>query len=705
MATPEELAQRQEVATIQVETAAHILDRVGNGTKTETVPTTNGPVPSVAKFFEDNQAEITAAAGAAGRFCGVSATAPTTRLDGSALREADEYHNSVDKLRYSWSGTAWVALNASVQALEVKLTDPTGADNGAAVLGRGTVSVDNMNDLALMPRRTDLRYAVNSCLGGWAALSPYRGPRGGGDWIWDALSTEAADGGTVLQVAGVTTGRFKRIFSGPVEVTWFGAMGIGGDDTVGIRAAHATQYNVHYPWGSYKSSTVQVKPGCKITGVGGGRFLPAGVRKSTVTSMAAGQILFDQSLSVSPAQEEAFCISSVVLVSDFPIRYNDPDKAIVDGALATSPYLMRPVVRDVSFTPLTVGSGTGISMAKCFDGEITRCEFNGFLIHTLLMGCDLNEVHLNRYSNIYRYGILNLSSATFGSQNEIYHNDMIRAEPSAIFIKTNERHPRIHDNYMEQASGSCLGFIDASDVDVPVYGVNTSSATRLSTIEVLKNRIDGHSLATSFVQRVDLSLATYADIEDVGTTGTQTYGGVIINDYITPRRGALQNRDISIRGRIYGKWSGYRLEQYQTNNGGISFNSRDLMALQSGKDQTNNLRVSGPVIIMPNTFEDAHVAWILPEGNTTLPNTLFAAGVTYTCTVVARTRSALGDTLRIGNGWTGGGGALNDFALVEQFKKFSFTFPGRAITDTGVGIYMRRSTKNGDIEIQSITIT
>lgn len=134
MATPEELAQRQEVATIQVETAAHIIDRVGNGTKTETVPTTNGPVPSVAKFFEDNKAEITAAAGATVRFCGVSATPPTTALDGSPLQQGYEYHNSGDKLRYSWTGTAWVALNSSAQQLEERIKDSTDPANGAGMI-------------------------------------------------------------------------------------------------------------------------------------------------------------------------------------------------------------------------------------------------------------------------------------------------------------------------------------------------------------------------------------------------------------------------------------------------------------------------------------------------------------------------------------------------------------------------------------------
>ena len=74
-------------------------------------------------FMIENEAEISAAAGAADRFVGVSAVAPTTRLNGDPLQQADEYQNSVDKLRYSWSGTSWVALNSSAQQLEVRLND------------------------------------------------------------------------------------------------------------------------------------------------------------------------------------------------------------------------------------------------------------------------------------------------------------------------------------------------------------------------------------------------------------------------------------------------------------------------------------------------------------------------------------------------------------------------------------------------------
>lgn len=58
------------------------------------------------------------------RFCGHSTVPPTTRLNGDPLEKADEWQNDTDNLRYSWSGTAWVALNSSAQKLEARLENP-----------------------------------------------------------------------------------------------------------------------------------------------------------------------------------------------------------------------------------------------------------------------------------------------------------------------------------------------------------------------------------------------------------------------------------------------------------------------------------------------------------------------------------------------------------------------------------------------------
>lgn len=87
------------------------------------------------QLLDQLEQEYIEAATLNGRFCGSSATAPTTRIGGAALQEGDEYHNSVDHLRYNWTGTGWAALNSSAQALEAKLVDKADATKGAGSLG------------------------------------------------------------------------------------------------------------------------------------------------------------------------------------------------------------------------------------------------------------------------------------------------------------------------------------------------------------------------------------------------------------------------------------------------------------------------------------------------------------------------------------------------------------------------------------------
>lgn len=63
-------------------------------------------------------------------------------------------------------------------------------------------------------------------------LGYYQSGDGGGGLIyWDNSSTEADNGGTVFQVVGVAIGRWKRIYSGTVDVRWFGAKSGGSDNS------------------------------------------------------------------------------------------------------------------------------------------------------------------------------------------------------------------------------------------------------------------------------------------------------------------------------------------------------------------------------------------------------------------------------------------------------------------------------------------
>lgn len=86
---------------------------------------------------------------------------------------------------------------------------------------------------------------------------------GGGMFFWDETFVEAGNDGTIIKVAKIVKGRFKRMFSGQVNVKWFGAKGDGtSDDTKAMQDAHDLGLIVYYPKGKYVfSSKITIKTG------------------------------------------------------------------------------------------------------------------------------------------------------------------------------------------------------------------------------------------------------------------------------------------------------------------------------------------------------------------------------------------------------------------------------------------------------------
>lgn len=84
----------------------------------------------------------------------------------------------------------------------------------------------------------------------------------------DSDVTTADNNGTTI--VGYDGGRWKRVFSGPAAVTWFGADPTGvGDSTSAIQAAHNAHRVVYYPESVayYKTTgTITLQPGSKMVG-------------------------------------------------------------------------------------------------------------------------------------------------------------------------------------------------------------------------------------------------------------------------------------------------------------------------------------------------------------------------------------------------------------------------------------------------------
>ncbi|QDW23969.1 hypothetical protein FFJ24_003650 [Pedobacter sp. KBS0701] len=82
------------------------------------------------------------------------------------------------------------------------------------------------------------------------------GDHGGGDFFWDSTANEDVDGGTIIKSAfpGVTIGRWKRRYTGELNVKWFGAKSDGSNDSVYFQNAIKTGLNIFIPEGKYAVS-------------------------------------------------------------------------------------------------------------------------------------------------------------------------------------------------------------------------------------------------------------------------------------------------------------------------------------------------------------------------------------------------------------------------------------------------------------------
>ena len=93
-------------------------------------------------------------------------------------------------------------------------------------------------------------------LGGYLSVAPPDG--GGGLFYWDNTSMEADNGGTIVRPTAIAVGspgRWTRIFTGALNVRWFGATGAGAaDDQPAIQAA------INYVAGR-GGGTVYIPPG------------------------------------------------------------------------------------------------------------------------------------------------------------------------------------------------------------------------------------------------------------------------------------------------------------------------------------------------------------------------------------------------------------------------------------------------------------
>lgn len=145
---------------------------------------------------------------------------------------------------------ASVSLNDDVWLLDKNLPDVTQSvpslDNSDwTLITKGTTTISTVEKLR------SLSIPISEV---WVSGYHTKGDGAFGSNIfeWDATSTETDNGGTIIKLTNITTGRYKLKYDGAVNVKWFGAKGDGvNDDTLPIRNSLTIAKEVYLPGGTF----------------------------------------------------------------------------------------------------------------------------------------------------------------------------------------------------------------------------------------------------------------------------------------------------------------------------------------------------------------------------------------------------------------------------------------------------------------------
>ena len=258
---------------------------------------------------------------------------------------------------------------------------------------------------------------------------------------WDATSTEVDNGGTVIKLDGVTTGRYKLKYNDAINVKWFGL--IGDDSTDNTPAFNAMRYHlkdgdwIYFPNGAYafKTRPADINITLKITGDGKSS---SRLRKrfNTTTSSdgvinlrdgSAGSIISDLAIASSDGSSSGGCLISMVAsatgapdyckLSNLYLStsgYNTHEYTVyIDGSLRTG----APIgVRDTFIENCSIfGATHGAILLK----SVVACHLNS--VDTFRAGGTTGKVMITGTSSVNSYYV-DITSANMDGLNLTYCN-------------------------------------------------------------------------------------------------------------------------------------------------------------------------------------------------------------------------------------------------------------------------------------------
>lgn len=560
----------------------------------------------------------------------------------------------------------------------------------------------------------------------FSSLESFRASNYGGSQAIIEAANEGSTTGRMILVATGTSGgvptteinRFSALSSGEIineggfgygfaadfEINqyMFGAVGDGvADDSTALQLFHNTGRNCGYAPGNHLiTSAIQITAGANLIGSGGQISSQDSIRTTKIVNNQVGGGIFWYTGKTIGGGVDGPEIAGFVLQADYPIRFNDRELNSADGS--NQPVILRPNIHDCEIQARTPYVGIGIDWARCFDGVFCRNHVTDFQYGMVLSSSDINNIYDNRFIDQGDAHIIVYSSGTFGSSNEIKHNDLLVVQTGGRFIITTDHHARIYNNYIENAAATVpAGGIDVGSDNMPaIFGVNALSICY--TCVITDNRNDLFNFAGCSVYRIEPTMVS-CKIYDVGTTGPVSGTAIGLNIKGTYLPVYYNSSHVfcnwDFRGEGLGVWNGFKTGEPLPAIETLAFGVSSFASLNPQSSSQNAagtfLRYDFNALIILPTFVSQ--GYFYPPQVDSNNNVFLNAANTYTVTVVAKTDSALGDQINMARN----GAAFNLLTLTQQYDEFTFTFAGQAIA-TLTGVIYQRVTANGNIKIKSV---
>lgn len=379
---------------------------------------------------------------------------------------------------------------------------------------------------------------------------------GGGELYWDATSTATPDNGTIFQVAGVVTGRWKRLLGADVFLEWFGIVGDGITlEDSKVRAAVAATPDggtLHMPTreitvlldipsgqsSRWQSAANFNKPGMRVLGSHAcvfklQDFTSAWVAYSGITALTAFRVgasdveVIGLNIDANADNHYELDGGGFKFWETGPLNKRpangitvsvDDDAPNVVGVRIKNCKIDRPVAGCYASGNLSIVAGTSLDDPDFFNGSLAT----NVVEDVQFIGNEVRNARGNDY--VFIAGVRDSVAYDNDSFNSMYHQCRIYAGVTRCHFRNNRAHvdyaeiaarwnetdlgywrsnnPAVPAQYLIQRTGMTIG---SSSVNTSANGGNiTRCGLYDNIVEYTSNTIDG-----GIVDVDELTLASF----------------------------------------------------------------------------------------------------------------------------------------------------------------------------------------------------